>query len=86
MLSSKRPRDEWLLEFWGSQAKWHYCLRSQSGLTRVGLVARKRRRFMMNHTGRLMSSWMGGGIWLWALVGIILLVLLVVLIIPPRKK
>ena len=33
-----------------------------------------------------MSSWMGGGIWLWALVGIILLVLLVVLIIPPRKK
>jgi len=41
---------------------------------------------MMNHTGRLMSSWMGGGIWLWALVGIILLVLLVVLIIPPRKK
>ena len=33
-----------------------------------------------------MSGWMGGGIWLWTLVGIVLLVLLVVLIIPPRKK
>jgi uncharacterized integral membrane protein len=42
---------------------------------------------MMNDTGRLMSSWMGGGIWLWALVGIILLVLLAVLIMGlPRKN
>jgi hypothetical protein len=29
---------------------------------------------------------MGGGVWLWAVVGIVLLVLLVVMIIPPRKK
>jgi hypothetical protein len=41
---------------------------------------------MLNHAARLMSSWMGGGIWLWAVVGIVLLVLLVVMIIPPRKK
>jgi hypothetical protein len=41
---------------------------------------------MMNHTARLMSGWMGGGIWLWTLVGVVLVVLLAVLIIPPRKK
>jgi hypothetical protein len=41
---------------------------------------------MMNHTARLMGGWMGGGIWLWTVVGVVLLVLLVVLIIPPRKK
>jgi hypothetical protein len=41
---------------------------------------------MMNHAGRLMNSWMGGGIWLWALVGVVLVVVLAVLIIPPRKK
>jgi uncharacterized integral membrane protein len=41
---------------------------------------------MMSNSGRMLNGWMGGGIWLWALVGIILLVLLVVLIIPPRKK
>jgi hypothetical protein len=46
----------------------------------------KRRRFMMNHTARLMSGWMGGGIWLWTLVGVVFVVLLAVLIIPPRKK
>ena len=41
---------------------------------------------MMNRAGGLMSGWMGGGIWLWTLVGVVLVVLLVVLIIPPRKK
>jgi hypothetical protein len=52
----------------------------------AGWAVRNKRRFMMNHAGRLMSSWMGGGVWLWAVVGIVLLVLLVVMIIPPRKK
>jgi hypothetical protein len=41
---------------------------------------------MMSNSDRLLNGWMGGGIWLWALVGIVLLVLLFVLIVPRRKK
>jgi uncharacterized integral membrane protein len=40
----------------------------------------------MNHSNGLMSGWMGGGIWLWTVVGIVLVVLLAVLIVRPSKK
>ncbi len=40
----------------------------------------------MNHSNGLMSGWMGGGIWLWTVVGIVLVVLLAVLIARPSKK
>ena len=33
-----------------------------------------------------MSGWIGGGIWLWTMVGIVLVVLLAVLLIKPPKK
>lgn len=46
---------------------------------------------MMNNTGGWMGSggmngWMGGGTWLWAVIGVLVVVLLVVLIAKVSKK
>lgn len=38
----------------------------------------------MNHGG--MSGWMGGGMWLWTLIGVLVVVLLFVLINKVSKK
>lgn len=37
---------------------------------------------MMNATG----SWMGGGMWFWQVIGVLLVVLLVVVILKLSKK
>lgn len=37
---------------------------------------------MMNHTG----GWMGGGMWIYWLIGVLIVVLLIVLIIKLTKK
>jgi uncharacterized membrane protein len=37
---------------------------------------------MMNHTG----GWMGGGMWLWTVIGVLVVVLLVVMIIKVSRK
>jgi uncharacterized membrane protein len=39
---------------------------------------------MMNHGG--MNGWMGGGMWLWTVIGVLVVVLLVVLINKVSKK
>jgi hypothetical protein len=41
---------------------------------------------MMNHTDGWMSSWMGGGMWIWTVIGVLVVVLLVVVIIKLSKK
>ncbi len=46
---------------------------------------------MMNNTGGWMGSggmngWMGGGMWLWTVIGVLVVVLLVVLIAKVSKK
>ena len=42
---------------------------------------------MMNHgSGWMGSGWMAGGIWLWTVIGTLVLVLLVVLINKVSKK
>ena len=45
---------------------------------------------MMNQTGGSMTGWMGGwaggGMWLWTVVGILVVVLLVVVISKRSKK
>jgi hypothetical protein len=41
---------------------------------------------MMNHTDGWMSGWMGGGMWLWGGIGVLVVVLLVVAIIKLSKK
>lgn len=38
----------------------------------------------MNHGG--MNGWMGGGVWLWTVIGVLVVVLLVVLINKVSKK
>ncbi len=41
---------------------------------------------MMNHTDGWMSGWMGGGMWIWPVIGIAVAVLLVVVISNQTKK
>jgi len=41
---------------------------------------------MMNHTNGWMNEWSGGGMWIWAGLGIVLVVLLVVVIGKFSKK
>ena len=40
----------------------------------------------MNHTNGGMSGWMGGGMWIWTVLGIVVVVLLVVVISKLFKK
>lgn len=42
--------------------------------------------FMMNHTDGWMGGWGGGGMWLWPVLGTLLVVLLVVAIMKVAKK
>jgi len=42
--------------------------------------------FTMNHTDGWMSAWMGGGMWTWTAIGVLVVVLLVVLINKQSKK
>ena len=50
---------------------------------RVGWSQRNERGFMMNHDG-----WMGGGMWMWiwTVIGVLMVVLLVVVINKVSKK
>jgi uncharacterized membrane protein len=41
---------------------------------------------MMNQTNGWMGGWTGGGMWLWAVIGLVVVVLLVVIIINQSKK
>jgi uncharacterized membrane protein len=52
----------------------------------VGWSQRNERNFMMNHTNGWMSGWAGGGMWLWAVIGVAVVVLLVVAIGKLSKK
>ena len=41
---------------------------------------------MMNHTEGWMSSMMGGGMWIWTVIGVLVVVLLAALIVKLSKK
>ncbi len=41
---------------------------------------------MMNHAGEWMSGWMGGGMWIYTVIGALLVVLLTVVIIKLSNK
>jgi len=41
---------------------------------------------MMNHMDGWASRWMGGGMWLWTVIGVLAVVLLVVLFIMVSRK
>ena len=48
----------------------------------MGWSQRNERELMMNHT----DGWMGGGMWSWTVMGMLLVVLLVVVISNLSKK
>jgi hypothetical protein len=50
--------------------------------TVVGWSQRNERGCMMNHT----YGWMGGGMWIWTVIGVLVVVLLVVVINNLSKK
>jgi uncharacterized membrane protein len=52
----------------------------------VGWSQRNKRNFMMNHTDGWMNGWPGGGMWLWTVIGAVVVVLLVVAISRLSKK
>ena len=41
---------------------------------------------MMNHTDGWMGDWTGGGMWIWSVVGLMVVILLVVVIAKLIKK
>ncbi|MEO7300869.1 MAG: hypothetical protein ABI042_20070 [Verrucomicrobiota bacterium] len=41
---------------------------------------------MMNQSDGWMNGWSGGGMWLWTVIGVLVVVLLVVAIIKLSKK
>lgn len=48
---------------------------------------RDERSFLMNHgDGWMYGGWMGGGMWMWMVIGVLVVVLLVVAIIKMSKK
>ena len=55
-------------------------------IARGGRSQRNERRFMMNQTNGWMGGWAGGGMWLWTVIGLVVVVLLVVVISKLSKK
>lgn len=43
-------------------------------------------RAAMNHTDGWMNGWAGGGMWLWSVLGLVVVALLVVVISKLSKK
>jgi uncharacterized membrane protein len=41
---------------------------------------------MMNYGFRGMFGWMGGGMWIWPLIGVVVVILLVVVIVRVARK
>jgi uncharacterized membrane protein len=52
----------------------------------VGWSQRNERAFMMNHADGWMGGWAGGGMWIWTVIGVAVVVLLVVAISKLSKK
>jgi anti-sigma-K factor RskA len=60
--------------------------RGTKELPSSGRAQRKQSLFMMNNTTGWMGGWAGGGMWIWAVIGVAVVVLLVVVISKLSKK
>ena len=49
-------------------------------------AAQPKEHFMMNHADGWMGGWAGGGMWVWTVIGVLVIVLLVVVISKLSKK
>ena len=49
-------------------------------------LQRNKRHSMMNNTGGWMGGWTGGGMWIWTVIGVLVVVLLVVAINKVSTK
>jgi hypothetical protein len=49
-------------------------------------TTKRRQQNMMNQTDGWMSGWAGGGMWIWTVIGVLVVVLLVVVISKLSKK
>ncbi len=53
----------------------------------VGGSQRNKRNLLMNHTdGWMNDGWMGGGMWIWTVIAVVIVALLVVMIGKLSKK
>ncbi len=52
----------------------------------MGESQRSEKNNMMNHTDGWMSGWLGGGMWIWSVIGVTVVVLLAVVIGRMSKK
>jgi hypothetical protein len=56
----------------------------------VGRPQRNERGVMVNQTGGWMGGWMGdwasGGMWLWTVIGVLVVVLLIIVIVKLSKN
>jgi anti-sigma-K factor RskA len=55
-------------------------------LALAGLAWQNECDFMMNQTNGWMGGWSGGGMWIWAVIGVAVVVLLVVVIAKVSRK
>ena len=51
-----------------------------------GLMPCNERSFMMNHADGWMGGWTGGEMWIWPVIGVLVVVFLVVAITKMAKK
>jgi hypothetical protein len=52
----------------------------------AGCSQRNKRSLVMHHTNGWMSGWAGGGMWIWTVIGVLVVVLLIVVIGKLLKK
>ena len=52
----------------------------------AGRLQRNQRLFMMHQNDGWMGGWAGGGMWIWTVIGIVVVALLVVVIGKLSKK
>jgi anti-sigma-K factor RskA len=62
------------------------CDHSRSGLAVAAQAWQNESNLMMNQTNGWMGGWSGGGMWIWAVIGVAVVVLLVVVISKLSKK
>jgi hypothetical protein len=86
LLSATVLRDERLLRSCGATSNETAASAHGLDFPVVGWSQRNERSYMMNHTNGWMGGWSGGGMWIWEVIGVAVVVLLVVVIGKLSKK